>query len=402
MSTPVISSVLDTDLYKFTMGQVVFNHFPDVQAQYTFINRNKTPFPDDFERYLRQQIWELSWMRLSDDEFDWFKSLPYIKPTYAEWVRGYRFDPKEVKIHQSGGELHITVEGPWYRTILWEVPLMAMISELYFAMTGYTTAPDWEDRISLKAMQLQDAGCRWSDFGTRRRFSKKVQARVVAIMSAYKGFIGTSNPQLAKLYNVNPVGTSAHEAVMAMGALYGVEGANMKWMDLWRRQYDKYLSIALTDTFTTVQFLREFGSLPVTLWDGVRQDSGNPEEWADRLILPHYRAILGHDPVDKKFVFSDNLNVPKAVALNNKYKDVCIPVFGIGTNLTNDVFTQEQYDKGARPLNMVIKLKAVNGGGSDGRWKGCVKLSDDKGKYTGDQQDINEVLEIVNQQPYWV
>lgn len=395
MTTPIISSLLDTDLYKLTMGAVVFHNFPNAKVKYIFINRNKTPFPDDFHRYLRTMIHELSWMRLSTQEFEWLKSLPFIRPTYAEWLRGYSFDPNELTITQNGGELTIEIEGPWYRTILWEVPLMAMISELYFRMTGYAPAPDWKDRITVKAQRLSEAGCLWSDFGTRRRFSKQVQAEVVRIMSQFKGFIGTSNPQLAMLNKVNPIGTSAHEAVMAMSAYTDPVNANTTWLNYWWDYYHGKLSIALTDTYTTDVFLQHFPRKYAQEWEGLRQDSGDPFEWANKKVIPHYKA-LGVDLHDKKLVFSDNLNVDKAIALNDAYRGVAIPVFGIGTHLSNDVFTAEEKAKGARPLNMVIKLKAVDFGSG---WRGVVKLSDDHGKYTGTTEDIQNVLDKINEQP---
>src|SRR3989304_6232118 len=167
---PIITSILDTDLYKATMGQVVFHNFPKAQARYPFINRNKTPFPQDFDKYLKRHIYEMSWIGMSTQEFEWLKSLPFMRPTYAEWLCNYRFNPKEVTVEQNGGELKITIEGPWYRTILWEVPLMALISELYFRMTGQVADINWEQRIVDKAKILADNGCFWSDFGTRRRF----------------------------------------------------------------------------------------------------------------------------------------------------------------------------------------------------------------------------------------
>jgi len=363
------------------MGAVVFHNFPDVQAKYVFINRNKTPFPDGFVKELKRYIYEMTWIGMSPQEYDWLKNLPFIRPTYAEWFRSYRFDRDEVKVTQKGGKLEIEITGPWFRTILWEVPLMALISELYFRMTGFSPAPNWQDRIQLKAKQLSDAGCLWSDFGTRRRFSKQVQSAVVKIMSQYKGFLGTSNPQLAQAYNVKPIGTSAHEAVMAMGALYSPSVANELWMNYWRDYYKGQLSIALTDTFTTDVFLKTFTPDDTMLWDGLRQDSGDPYDWA-RKVMDHYAGV-GVDAKTKTVVFSDNLNVPRFIDITQRFKSYFGKVIGgIGTNFTNDVFTKDEYAKGARPLNMVIKLKAVKQN-EKGEWLDAVKLSDDSGKHTG-------------------
>jgi nicotinate phosphoribosyltransferase len=282
--------------------------------------------------------------------------------------------------------LKIVIEGYWFRTILWEVKLMAMISELYFEMTGTVLSPDWVKRIEDKAKALSEGGALWSDFGTRRRRAKAVQARVVQIMKEFKGFLGTSNVHLAMLNGVTPIGTSAHEAVMAMAARYGVGIANSEWYRMWRQYYGNKLSIALTDTFTTDFFLKSWGIGEARDWDGLRQDSGCPHVWANKVI--DWYGMLRVPLTDKKLVFSDDLNVPKALGLNETYKKIAIPVFGIGTNLTNDTFNDEQKALGIKPLNMVIKLKAMDFG--DG-WKGVVKLSDSPGKHTGLPEDIERI-----------
>ena len=386
INTPIITSLLDDDLYKFTMGQVVFHNFPRAKARYEFINRGKTQFPTGFAQALKQQLFELSWIRLSTREKEWLNTQPVLTPTYVDFLNGYQYDLDELKITQEGGDLKIVVEGYWYRTILWEVKLMAIISELYFNMTGTALAADWADRIETKAKALSEAGCSWSDFGTRRRRAKMVQAKVVEVMKRFKGFLGTSNVHLAMLSGVTPIGTSAHEAVMAMEAFVGAIKANDEWCRLWRDYYGASLSIALTDTFTTEVFLRTFTRGDAFRWDGLRQDSGSPDDWAAKVIA-HYNS-LGIDTKKKKFVFSDDLNVPKAVGLNERYRDIAIPIFGIGTNLTNDTFNDEQKALGIKPLNMVIKLKAMDFGNG---WKGVVKLSDSPGKYTGDPADIERI-----------
>jgi len=384
----LISSILDTDWYKITMASVVFHQFPDAIVEYSFINRGKTTFPPNFDKELIHQIKLLSNLHLTTEEQSWLNTIPYIRKTYIEWLAGYRINPNEVEIIQHGGELKITIRGLWYRTIFFEVPLMSLISELYFIMTGQEKFDDWKVKIYTKAVKLSTNYCRWIDFGTRRRYSFEVQDKVVEMMKDYKGFLGTSNPYLAMKHKVAPQGTYAHESIMAMSALYGVIMANHMWMKHWADYFGGNLGVALTDTFTTEQFLNDFGSYEARLFDGVRQDSGDPTEWGNRM-LKHY-SDLGIQTTNKRFVFSDNLNDDKYIELARKFQPFAQPVGGIGTFLSNDVFSQEQKMKGFKPLNMVIKMTRANFGYG---WRNVVKLSDDKGKHTGEKGAIQSTKE---------
>jgi nicotinate phosphoribosyltransferase len=368
--------MLDDDLYKINMGSVVFHLFPRAIVTYEFFNRGKTQFPDGFVDALRRQIEFMAALELTYDEEKWLKKIPYVRPTYVEWLRGYHMDPSEVAITQTGGELSIKIKGPWYRTIYWEVKLMAVISELYFRMNGQLPAPGWIEKIEGKGMRLQTASAYWIDFGTRRRFSLMVQDRLVQIMSFYRGFLGTSNPYLAYKYNVVPHGTYAHESIMAMSALYGVRMANKMWMKHWSEHYEGNVGVALTDTFTTDAFLQDFGSYEARLFDGVRQDSKDPIEWGCKM-LEHYKK-LNISPISKRFVFSDNLNVDKYLDIHRKFSHVAQPVAGIGTHFSNDV--------GVKPLNMVIKMTGADFGHG---MIDVVKLSDEPGKHTGKPEAID-------------
>jgi nicotinate phosphoribosyltransferase len=389
---PIIQSMLDDDLYKFTMGAVVFHNFPNVEVTYQFINRGKTQFPEGFAQRLVEQLLHLATIRMNDGEAFWLKSLPYMRPTYAEWLANYRYDLSELDIKQNGGDLSIGFKGRWYRLILWEVKLMAIISELYFRMTGHKLADDWRERIVQKAKDLEYNYCLWSDFGTRRRRSFAVQNEVVSVMKTHRGFLGTSNPFLAYTHGVTPIGTSAHEAVMAMECLYGADKANGTWLDLWRAYYGDQLSIALTDTFTTQVFLDEMNRGSLYRWQGLRQDSGDPKEWA-RIVLETYKKYEINTN-EKTVVFSDNLNVPKFIDLTQLFRPFFGKVVGgIGTNFSNDTFTAEQTAAGWKPLNMVIKLSSVKVGDE---WIGAVKLSDSVGKYTGKKEDIERVKRKLN------
>jgi len=372
---PIITSMLDDDLYKVNMGSVVFHLFPRAIVTYEFFNRGKTPFPDGFAKELREQVIEMQQVQLTADEAQWLKTIRYIRPTYVEWLRGYQMDPSEVTITQNGGELSVKIRGPWYRTIYWEVKLMALISELYFRMTEKGRDSEWQWRIVDKANRLSEAGCYWIDFGTRRRYSLAVQDEVVRVMANKRGFLGTSNPHFAHKYGVTPHGTYAHESIMAMSALYGVRMADKMWRKHWADHFDGNVGVALTDTFTTSVFDRDFGTYDARLFDGCRQDSGDPRIWG-RNRLAHYK-MLGIPATNKRFVFSNNLNVPEYIGIHNEFQGLAQPVAGIGTNFTNDV--------GVKPLNMVIKLTSADFGSGP---VNVVKLSDDAGKHTGDVEAI--------------
>lgn len=375
---PIIKSILDDDFYKLTMGAVVLHNFPNAQVEYQFINRDKTPFPKGFDVELRHQIELLARLELSQKEESWMKTIYYMRPTYAEWLRGFRMNPKEVQIEQIGGDLKIRICGPWYKAIFWEVKLMAIISELYFRLTEQEKENEWENKIRKKAFSLSDKECYWIDFGTRRRYSYEVQDRVVAIMKTYKGFLGTSNPHLAMKYDVTANGTYAHECIMAMSALYGVRMANKMWMKHWSDYFGGALGVALTDTFTTEKFLPDFGSYEARLFDGLRQDSGDPMEWGDR-ILNHYKS-LNVPTENKRLVFSDGLDDIRFRDISWRFRGRCQPIGGIGTYLTNDV--------GPKPLNIVIKMTKANFGRG---WIDVVKLSDSPGKHTGHRDAVELV-----------
>jgi nicotinate phosphoribosyltransferase len=374
----IITSLLDNDLYTFTVGQVAFHLFPRAKVSYQFINRNKVPFPPEFSEELREQINVLKSIRLAYNEFKWLNTIPYLRPTYIEWLASYKFDPSEVIVQQNGGTLTINIEGYWYRTIFWEVVLMAIISELYFKMNGQYPSNDWEDRIERKGLKLQTNGCHWIDFGTRRRFSFDVQAAVVGHMKMMHGFLGTSNPLLAMRHNVIPHGTYSHQGPMAMAALYGARMANKMWMKHWSDHFEGNVGVALTDTFTTDKFLNDFGTYEARLFDGVRQDSHDPYAWGEKM-LAHYRK-LNILTSNKRFVFSDNLNDDKYIALDKHFRQWAQPVGGIGTFFTNDV------GEHIKPLNMVIKMTSADFGHGP---VDVVKLSDEIGKHTGDKFAID-------------
>jgi len=308
-------SILDNDLYKFTMQNAVVSLFPRARAKFEFINRGKTVFPEGFAEKLRTKINKLSEVSLHDSEKKFLEDICYyLPPTYFDFLQGYKFNSDEVIIEQSGGDVSILVEGYWYRTILWEVPLMAMISELYFEMTKPEILSKEEIIIKTakKALHFAELGILFADFGTRRRFSQENHDLVVATLkkNAPDNIVGTSNVYFAKKYNLTPIGTHAHEWFMFHAAKYGFKMANKLALENWVKIYRGDLGIALSDTFTTEVFYLWFDTKLAKLFDGVRQDSGDPFEFAEKTIN-HYNK-LKIDAKSKSIVFSDGLNPQKA------------------------------------------------------------------------------------------
>lgn len=383
---PIINSILDTDLYKLTMQQaVLFGRFAgvsfqDVDVEYAFFNRGGTQFPKKFGedhykdgKYLQDQIFAMANLSLSDREYRWMqKSLPFLKRSYLDFLRGFRFDPSQVSVSQTDGDLRIKIKGPWYSTILWEVPLMAIISELYYKMEN-KHSKDVAQTTSNKAKRIREAGLHLAEFGTRRRFGYNEQDQVVGILKAEAGptFVGTSNVHLAMKHGIKAIGTHAHEWFMAMAALFGYRLANRYALQAWAEEFQGDLGIALTDTFTTDVFFDQFDMRMSKLFDGVRHDSADAIEFAEKTIK-HYRSNQ-IDPMSKTIVFSDGLNVDSAIENHRWCMGKIKSSAGMGTHLTNDF--------GHKPLNMVIKMVRCNG-------IPVVKLSDVGGKNTGELDAI--------------
>ena len=389
----IIKSLLDNDLYKFTMQYAVVKLFPNAKVRYTFILRSKVGFPEGFANELRQQISFMEGLRLTPEEKKFFSEKSYyIDPTYFDFLSGYKYDAWEVGVIQQGEELQINIEGYWYRTILWEVPILALVSELYFKMTGTSISilpPGNREEVNQKKAAIFNyANIKVADFGTRRRFSYDVQKEMVETLSSRmtKGlFVGTSNVHFAHLFNLTPIGTEAHEWFMFHGAKYGFQMANELGLKHWADVFKGSLGTALCDTYTTESFLKAFDMKYAKLYDGVRQDSGDVYEFAEKIIA-HYKK-LGIDPLSKTIVFSDSLDPEKAKQISNWCNGKIKCSFGIGTNLSNDV--------GVTPLNMVIKMSAAKPTPED-EWIPTIKLSDIEGKHTGDSKMIEVCKYLLN------
>lgn len=387
----IIQSIIDSDLYKFTMQNAVIHSFPRLFVEYEFFNRNDVDFPEDFDIHIKKELNLMRELYLKKHEKDFMEKTcgRFLPPTYFDFLESYRYDPSEVMVYMEGKKLRIKIKGYWYRTILWEVPLMALISELYFKLTLGDKYPSNDYLVNTfksknidKATTLKQNDCLFSEFGSRRRFSFENQSNIVQILKQYGGssFVGTSNCYLAMLNDCKPSGTMAHEWIMAISAIYGYRSGNKEAMLKWIDSYSGDLGIALTDTFGTDIFLKTFGLKEAKLFDGVRHDSGDPFVYVDK-IVEHYKS-LGINPNDKTIVFSDGLDIELCIKLRNYCRNKIKPAFGIGTHFTNDFKSI-----GITPLNMVIKITKVR---IDGEWVGCVKLSDNFGKHTGTIEDISD------------
>ena len=266
----IIRDFTDNDLYKFSVMNAIQKKFPDAEVVYRFVNRGETPFPEGFGEALRREVDAMRTLFLTDTaEAFMRRRCYYFDNVFFDLLKGFRFNPAEVTVVQEGGRLEVEVRGLWYRTVLWEVPLMAMISELYYRMTGATPAADADDRARAKARRFEELGAELSEFGTRRRFSFEVQDRVIGILKECMPRVlnGTSNVYLAMLHDLIPMGTHPHEWFMYHGAHYGYRVANEMAMENWVDVYDGYLGIALPDTFTSTDFFKSFSTKYAKLFD---------------------------------------------------------------------------------------------------------------------------------------
>ncbi len=375
----ILKHFTDNDLYKFSVMLAIQRLYPRAYVRYEFMNRGGTSFPEGFAEALKKEVIQMSKLKMTGEEKNFITRRCYFfDPVFIDFLEGYRYNPEEVRISQQEGELRIVIEGYWFRTVLWEVPLMALISELYFRMTGTVARQAGEKAID-KSRRLRELGADHSDFGTRRRFSFDVQDTVVRCLKENSGeyFKGTSNVYLAMKYDTIPIGTMPHEWFMYHGAIFGYRSANLKGLEAWTDVYQGSLGITLTDTYTTDAFLHSFQLKQAKLFDGVRWDSGDPLEFTDKIIEFYRENRI--DPTSKTIVYSDSLNLQKVEEIQKFVRGRIHDAYGIGTYFTNDV--------GATPLNMVIKLTEVKANQAD-RFLYAVKLSDVPGKNTGHTEEI--------------
>ncbi len=395
----IIQHFTDDDLYKFTMCCAVIENYPRTQVKYRFNDRNDTVYPPGFADELRRQVKALESVVITDEETAFMRRrCRYIPAWFYSYLKGFRYDSSWVRINQDeSGRLDIEFEGCWSNTIFLEVKVLAIISELYYMMTGEDSLFDYDFYYTKsygKARRLIEAGCTFSDFGTRRRASFRAQETAVkAMMDCQESihgpgkFIGTSNVYLAMKYDLVPIGTMAHELICAIAGMYGPQMANHIAMKTWASTYRGALGTFLYDTYGWRIFSLNFSEDYANMFKGLRVDSGDNFRELD-LITEKYRS-LKIDPRTKQIVFSNGLDVDRAIELQKYAQDKCMPSFGIGTHFTND------FD-GVSPMNIVIKLIAVKITESWPFYCQTCKLSEEPGKYSGDKATVKRFLETLH------
>lgn len=371
----IINSLLDTDLYKFTMMQVVLHQFPGAQVEYKFKCRTPGVQLSPYVAEIEREVNHLCSLKFSEDELEYMRSLRFITSDFVDFLGLFHLNRSRVSIKPlPNGEIDIRVRGPWLHTILFEVPLLAIISEVYFR----NTHPDLDfsegerrlrDKIALLKSRGR-TGLKISDFGTRRRFSRRWHRQVLETLKQELGagddgmLAGTSNVLLAKELGLRPIGTMAHEYLQACQAVGPrLRDSQVYAFEKWAHEYRGDLGIALSDVYGMNAFLRDYDMYFCKLFDGVRHDSGDPFVWGERMIR-HF-SDNRCDPATKVLVFSDGLTIPRCLELFDRFHGRIKVAFGVGTNLTNDL--------GLQALQIVIKMVACNG-------QPVAKISDSPGK----------------------
>ncbi|MBF7978008.1 MULTISPECIES: nicotinate phosphoribosyltransferase [Rahnella] len=372
-ASPILTSLLDTDAYKLHMQQAVYHRYRTINVVAEFRCRGDELL-GEYASEIRQQIQMMSQLALTDDEFTYLSGLPFFTKDYLNWLKTFRYNPEHVTVSDRNGHLHVRIEGPWREVIMWEVPLLAVISEVVHRQRSPDITAQMavdqlrKNLVSFKeqAADIDLSAFRLMDFGTRRRFSGEVQEAIVTTLkNEFPYLVGTSNYDLAHKLQLTPVGTQAHEWFQAHQQISPVLANSQRAaLQAWLDEYPDQLGIALTDCITMDAFLRDFGTKFANAYQGLRHDSGDPVEWGEKAIA-HYHA-LGIDPMTKTLVFSDNLDLDKALHLYRHFHQRVNLVFGIGTRLTCNI-------PHVKPLNIVIKLVQCNG-------KPVAKLSDSPGK----------------------
>lgn len=384
----VIKSILDTDLYKFTTSYAYMKLFPNAMGTFQFVDRDNTKYTDEFVREFKMELCNMSRLALTLEESMFMSKCRFIPKMYWEWLSSFRFDPNVVSVCTDVlGHLHIEVTDHLYKATLYEVPILALVSELRNKMLGYTAdINEVIDRLIPKIKLSNEYKIKFSEFGTRRRFNFNVQKQVVDYIAHNSQYCtGTSNCYLAMLYGMKPMGTHPHEWFMFHGAQFGYKHANYLALENWVNVYDGDLGIALTDTYTSSAFFNNFSRKHAKLFDGIRQDSGDEYQFVMKAIA-RYKG-LGIDPSTKTIVFSNALDFEKAKDINEYCRGRINASFGIGTNLTNDT--------GNPPANIVMKLSLCQM--SEGKpIYNCVKLSDDLGKHHGEEKEVDLCVRELN------
>lgn len=393
----IISHFTDNDLYTFTCQYYILETYPRAEVEYTFYDRNAQTYPKGFDALLREQVEKMREVVITDEEVNYMqRKCQYLPLWYFTFLKGYRFNPDEVSISQDGeGHLEIGVRGKWFSTIMWEMPILSCISELMHGLRGdfsrYDAAAE-EERARLKTVRILENGLTLGDMGTRRRFSLAHQDMVVRVMQQtfssgqWPGkFIGTSNVWLAMKYGCVPLGTMSHQLISFEENVSGVFECNFNVMKKFSDVYDGDNGIYLYDCFGDKVFFSNLSKRMAMMYKGLRVDSGDEFEQTEK-IIDKYRS-LGIDPATKQVVYSNGLDIDKAIEIHRFCNGRVQDSYGVGTFLTCDV-------QGAEPMNIVVKL--TRGRITEKReWQDCVKLSCDLGKTLGSPKKCEYLTDLL-------
>ena len=400
----IITHFTDNDLYTFTCMYYILQKYPRAETEYQFYDRNRTCYPKGFDALLREQLENLAELTITDEEREYMtRAFPFLPYWFVNvFLRGFRFNPAELTICQDEeGHLDIRVKGKWWSTIIWEMPILATISELMHILNGDAAKYDAEAEYAKsldKGRQIWQSGLTLGDMGTRRRFSFDHQERVIdALIQSYHEvkdetegqcgrFTGTSNVYFAMKKGIPCLGTMSHQCISFEEIVSGVIECNYNVMNKWSEVYDGNVGIFLYDCFGDRVFFNNLSKRMAMTFSGLRIDSGREEEQVD-LIVQKYKQ-LGIDPMTKQAVFSNGLDIKRAIEIHRYCEGKIMDSYGVGTFLTCDITD-------CSPMNIVVKL--VRGRITESReWHPCVKLSCDKGKTLGDPQKCSYLVSVLN------
>ena len=376
-----IKSIIDTDAYKFYVSHAYMKLFPHAEGTFTFNDRDNTEYDEKFVEMLQLEIASLGMLKMSTEEFDFVnREIRFIPQVYWEWLKGFQFNPGKIHAYlDTEKHLHIEVTDKLYKVTLYETPILAIVSEIRNKWLGNTiNMMEVVRRLEPKVVMSNKNQLKFSEFGMRRRFSYNVQDEVCKYLANNALYCtGTSNVHMAMRFDMKVIGTHPHEWFMFHGAEFGYKRANYLALENWVNVYDGDLGIALSDTYTTDVFLKNFSRKHAKLFDGVRHDSGDPYKFVNK-VINRYKE-LGIDPTTKTIIFSNALDFELYREIAEYCGNRIRCAAGIGTNLTNDC--------GFKPSNIVMKLSKCRMN-SNQPWYNCIKLSDDEGKHMGSDKEV--------------
>lgn len=404
---PIITHFTDNDLYTFTCQYYVLQTYPRAEVEYSFFDRNGTCYPQGFAELLREQMNHMADVKITDEEINFMRRKCYYLPEwYFTFLRGYRFNPEELSISQDiEGHLNVTVCGKWHSAIMWEMPILSTVSELAHRINGDTEKYNEElerKRIREKGVKILSNGLILGDMGTRRRFTYSHQDMAIAeLAKLYKEggtcdennqyiswngkFIGTSNVYLAMKHNLTPIGTMSHQLVMFEETVSGVFECNYNVMKKFSDVYDGDNGVYLYDAFGDKVFFNNLSKRMAMMYKGLRVDSGLEEEQIEKIIRKYHS--LGIDPAGKQVIFSNGLDIDRAIDIHKYVDGRLLDSYSVGTNITCDIHN-------CSPMNIVVKLTKCRITESR-EWHDCVKLSCDKGKTLGNKQKCDYLLSVI-------